>query len=203
MKRAIPIEIPPNFSPIEVWVEPDEQACFVTCRDEIGMSRPGIIAVIELPSGRTVKTLPAGIYPWHLVPDRDGKRLFINNFQSSRISIFDVRRREIVDSIIAQNGPSMMILTPEMNILIVSCFYTDKVLVVDLATKKVTDEISVDGNPTSLASSRDGNLLFVLCGGESTLDVIDMKTKRVVEKYPMLFGAYEFQVAGSEQGLRQ
>jgi DNA-binding beta-propeller fold protein YncE len=127
-----------------------------------------------------------------LVPDPSGKRLYIDNFQSSRISILDVAKREIVDSLIVQNGPSMMTFWPGHNVLVVSCFYTDRVLFVDLSTKQIVKSISVDSNPTSLEFSKDGKELLVLCGGESSLDVIDVEQGIVRERHKMLFGAYAF-----------
>ena len=192
VRRQIPLPIPAQFSPIEAWIAPDKNTCFVTCRNEIGESKPGRILVIDLRDGSVVKSITAGIYPWHLLPDETGRRLFVNNFQSSRISIIDVDRREIVDSLIVQNGPSMMKFLPDRDELAVSCFYTDRVLFVDLKTKTTTKIVEVDANPTTLELSSDGRSMTVLCGGESTLNVIDIASGRATEKYKMLFGAYAF-----------
>jgi hypothetical protein len=192
VKRRVPVPCPPNYSPIEAWIAPDRSECFVTCRNEIGQSKPGLILVLDLHDGRLLKSITAGIYPWHLLPTADGKTLYINNFQSSRISILDVHKMQIVDSIIVQNGPSMMLLQPEQNRLVVSCFYTDHVLFIDLKTKRVVKDIPVDANPTSLEFTPDGKSLYVLCGGESSLDMVDVDRGKVAEKHKMLFGAYAF-----------
>ncbi len=192
IKRKIPLPLPVEYSPIEAWISPNESICFVTCRNEIGESKPGRILVLNLKDGTVMKSIQAGIYPWHIVADAAGKRLYINNFQSSRISIVDVAAREIVDSLVVQNGPSMMRILPESNVLVVSCFYTDKVLFVDLATKEITKIVDVDSNPTSLEFSQDRRTLYVLCGGESSLNIIDVPEGKVRERHPMLFGAYAF-----------
>jgi DNA-binding beta-propeller fold protein YncE len=192
LERQIPLPIPDRYSPIEAWITPNQTTCFVTCRNEIGESKPGLILVVDLRDGRLLKSITAGIYPWHLLPDPTGTKLYVNNFQSSRISIVDVASRTIVDSLVVQNGPAMMTFVPKQNQLAVSCFYTDRVLFVDLATKKIERTIDVDSNPTSLEFSRDGKTLFVLCGGESSLDIIDVAAGRVREKHKMLFGAYAF-----------
>lgn len=192
IERQIPLPIPDQYSPIEAWITPDRSTCFVTCRNEIGESKPGLILVVDLRDGTLLKTITAGIYPWHLMPDPAGTKLYVNNFQSSRISIVDVAHRAIVDSLIVQNGPAMMELVPESNLLAVSCFYTDRVLFVNLGTKEIEKTIDVDSNPTSLEFSRDGKTLYVLCGGESSLDIIDVVAGTVREKHKMLFGAYTF-----------
>ena len=192
VKREIPLPIPAQYSPIEAWIAPDGNTCFVTCRNEIGKSKPGLILVSYLQRGMLLKSITAGIYPWHLLADPAGKKLYVNNFQSSRISIVDVDKREIVDSLIVQNGPSMMRLLPEQGLLAVSCFYTDRVVFVDLKTKEMKKIIDVDANPTSLEFSPEGTTLYVLCGGKSSLDVVDVPAGRVKEKYKMLFGAYAF-----------
>lgn len=193
LRRQIALPIPESYSPIETWVTPDQRTCFVTCRNEIGQSRPGLILVVDMHSGTLLKTITAGIYPWHLLANSTGTTLFVNNFQSSRISIVDVASRDITDSLVVQNGPSMMTLSPNDSDLVVSCFYTDRVLFVNLATKKVERAIDVDSNPTSLQFSRDGHTLYVLCGGESSLDIIDVDRQVVKTRHRMLFGAYAFQ----------
>ena len=192
IQRQIPLPIPIQYSPIEAWIAPDQATCFVTCRNEIGQSNPGLIVVIRLRDGKLIKTITAGIYPWHLLADPTGATLYVNNFQSSRISIVDVAEQAIVDSLIVQNGPAMMVLEPERNLLFVSCFYTDRVLVVNLASKQVEKSIDVESNPTSLKFSADKKTLYVLCGGESSLDIVDVASGTVREKHKMLFGAYAF-----------
>lgn len=192
IKRRIPLPLPLEYSPIEAWISPNENICFVTCRNEIGESKPGRILVLNMNDGSVLKSITAGFYPWHILADARGEKLYINNFQSSRISIVDVARREIVDSIVVQNGPSMMRLLPDRNTLVVSCFYTDKVVFVDLATKKITKIVDVDSNPTSLEFSSDEKTLYVLCGGESSLNIIDVPEGTVKERHTMLFGAYVF-----------
>ena len=192
VKRQISLPIPAQYSPIEAWIAPDQITCFVTCRNEIGESKPGLILVLDLRDGAVIKSITAGIYPWHLLPDPTNRRLYVNNFQSSRISIVDVEKREIVDSLVVQNGPSMMKLLSDRDVLAVSCFYTDRVLFVDLKTKAIIKSVSVDGNPTSLELSPDGKTMSVLCGGESSLNVVDIAEGKVKEKHKMLFGAYAF-----------
>jgi DNA-binding beta-propeller fold protein YncE len=202
IQRQIPLPISVQYSPIEIWIVPDQSKCFVTCRNEIGQSRQGTIIVVDLRSGKLLKSIEAGIYPWHLLADPTNTRLYVNNFQSSRISIVDVAKEAIVDSLIVQNGPAMMLLQPERNVLFVSCFYTDRILAVNLASKQVEQTIDVDSNPTSLEFSRDKKTLYVLCGGESSLDIVDVASGTVSEKHKMLFGAYAFHPVDDRQ-LRQ
>ncbi|HTP12180.1 MAG TPA: YncE family protein, partial [Bacteroidota bacterium] len=192
------LPIPAHYSPIETWITPDQSRCFVTCRNEIGQSLPGLVLVIDMRDGRLLKSITAGIYPWHLLPDPTGTRLFVNNFQSSRISIIDIAQERLVDSLIAENGPAMMTFVPGRSALAVSCFYTDRVVIIDLGTKSIVQSINVDSNPTSLEFSRDGTRLYVLCGGESALDVIDAKHAAVQERHKMLFGAYAFRSIGGD-----
>jgi DNA-binding beta-propeller fold protein YncE len=174
-----------------VWINPEETLAFVTCRGEIGASLPGRIIVVDLVSGKIVKSLRASIYPWHLLPDPSGRVLYVNNFQSSSVSVVDVERQEIVDSFVVQNGPAMMCFAPGTDLLFVSCFYTDNVVAVNTRTHEVEKVIHVDTNPTSLEFI-DGAKLRVLCGGESSLLVVDLRTDQIIERSGLLFGAYAF-----------
>lgn len=192
IKRQIPLGLPDNLAPIEVWIHPSKPIAFVTCRNEIGASQPGSILVVDLASGKTVKRIRAGIYPWHLVPDPSGKRLYVNNFQSSTISVVDIEKQEIVDSLIAQNGPAMMSFVPGRNELLVSCFYTDNVVVLNTLTGATEKVIAVDTNPTSMRISEDEKELSVLCGGESSLVTVNLESGAVLARHKLLFGAYAF-----------
>jgi DNA-binding beta-propeller fold protein YncE len=192
VRRRIPLEMSQELMPVEVWLQPGTDVAFVSCRNRIGLSRPGQILVVDLGTGHTLKVIPAGIYPWHLLPDATGRRLFVNNFQSSRISVVDVARRAIVDSITVQNGPSTMLLASGGRRLYVSCFYTHRLLVVNLVSHSVEHSIPVGGNPTSLLIRDDGRRLDVLCGGESEIDSIDLRSNTVVERWPLPSGAYAF-----------
>jgi DNA-binding beta-propeller fold protein YncE len=200
--RRIPLDLPSELSPVEIWVEPGTDTAFVTCRNRIGETKRGRIEVVDLGTGRRIAIIPVGIYPWHLVPDPSGRRLLVDNFQSSRISIVDVARRAVVDSIVAQNGPSTMAFLPGGAKLLVSCFYTHRLLVVDAATHRVESAIPVGSNPTSLLVAADGSEALVLCGGESEIDRVDLRAHVVRERYPVLFGAYAFQVVDRDHSGR-
>ena len=192
VRRRVPLEMSQELMPVEVWLQPRTDVAFVSCRNRIGLSRPGQILVVDLGTGHTLKAIPAGIYPWHLMPDSTGRRLFVNNFQSSRISVVDVARRAIVDSFTVQNGPSTMLLASGGRRLYVSCFYTHRLLVVNVVSHSVEHSIPVGGNPTSLLLRVDGQRLDVLCGGESEIDSIDLRSNTVVERWPLPSGAYAF-----------
>lgn len=188
-----PLPIPEHYSPIEAWVMPGTDTAFVTCRDSIGTGRPGILSVVDLASGREIKRLAPGIFPWHVLPTPDGRQLVVNNFQSSRLAIVDLASLEVVDSITVENGPASMLFTDGGRTLLVSCFYTGRVLSVDFAARAVKQRMTVGSNPTSLLATRDGSHVWVLCGGESALEMLDTRTGKIVEKHPLLFGAYAVQ----------
>ena len=197
IRRTIPLDLPTQYAPVELWIAPGESTAFVTCRDEIGMSRRGRILVVDLASGAVKRSIVGGIYPWHMVPDASGRRLLVNNFQSSQLSVVDVERAAIVDSISVQNGPAAMAFLPGRGALAVTCFYTDRLLIVNLDTHKVEQTLDVGSNPTSLEISPDGRTAWILCGGEGALDVVDLVASRVIGRHRVLFGAYAFRrVAG-------
>lgn len=202
VRRTIPLDVPPEYSPVELWHEPGTDTALVTCRNQIGMSRPGRILVVDLASGHTVKSIEAGIYPWHMLPDPAGRFLYIDNFQSSRISVFDIARKQIVDSLIVQNGPSTMAFTPKGDKLLVACFYTHHLLVVDPVSHAIDADIAVGANPTSILFLREPHQALVLCGGESDIERVDWGSRRVLERWPVLFGAYAFQLVDRDHSGR-
>lgn len=190
LRSRVALPLPQEFTPIEAWVKPGTDTAFVTCRDSIGRVRPGIIAIIDLAHGTCVKRIVPGIYPWHMVPSPDGKRLYVNDFQSARVSVVDVARAEIADSLVTENGPAAVLPIEGGRTLLVSCFYTHRVLVVDAASHAVRRRFAVGSNPTMLLPSGDGARFWVLCGGESELQLLDVRSGKVVERHVLPFGAY-------------
>lgn len=197
--RQIPLPIPEHMSPIEAWTEPGTTTTFVTCRDSIGTSRRGLVAVVDLANGARLASITPGIYPWHLLPSPDGRRLYVNNFQSSRITVIDVATRTVVDSLMAENGPAFM-RWADNGTLLVSCFYTHRVLAIDVAGRAVTRRIEVGSNPTMMLPGDTPGTLWVLCGGESALQLIELSTGKVLETHPLLFGAYAMQLVTNARG---
>ncbi len=191
--RVIPLALDGDFAPVEAWMNPFETTALVTFRAEIGQSKPGRIAIVNLRAGEVSTVIPAGLYPWHILPTGTGHTLYINNFQSSRISVFDLARGAIVDSIVVQNGPAMMLPVRDQNLLLVSCFYTDRVLFVNTATHAIERELAVDANPTSMEFSADGRTLYVLCGGQSTLLEIETAGWTTTARHHLVSGAYAMQ----------
>ena len=57
IRRQVPLEIPAHYAPVEAWVRPGSDTAFVTCRDEIGQSRRGLILVV--PPGGTHASIGA------------------------------------------------------------------------------------------------------------------------------------------------
>jgi DNA-binding beta-propeller fold protein YncE len=191
--RVIPLSLDGDFTPIEAWVDSSEMTALVTFRAEIGQSKPGRIAIVNLRAGEVSTVIPAGIYPWHILPTGSGHTFYVNNFQSSRISVFDLARGAIVDSIVVQNGPAMMLLVPDRNLLLVSCFYTDRILFINTVTHAIERELAVDANPTSMEFSADRRTLYVLCGGESTLLEIETAGWSTTARHHLVSGAYAMQ----------
>ena len=191
--RVIPLSLEGDFAPIEAWVDSSETTALVTFRAEIGQSKPGRIAIVNLRAGEVSTVIPAGIYPWHILPTGSGHTFYVNNFQSSRISVFDLARGAIVDSIVVQNGPAMMLLVPDRNLLLVSCFYTDRILFINTVTHAIERELAVDANPTSMEFSADRRTLYVLCGGESTLMEIETAGWSTTARHHLVSGAYAMQ----------
>ena len=193
VRRRVPLALPAGYLPVEAWTRPGTDTAFVTFRDSIGRSLRGLVAIVDLRRGTVVKTLSPGIYPWHLVPTRDGTRLLVDNFQSSSIAVVDVAREEVADSLTAENGPSSMLPMADGRRLLVSCFYTHRVLELDLVTHTVLRRFDVGSNPTTLLPVGGGSRVWVLCGGESELQLLDLRSGKLAERHKLLFGAYAIQ----------
>ena len=82
-------------------------------------------------------------------------------------------------------APSVMVATPDGQMLYVACAHGQRVLGVDLATRKVVKTIATDATPSGLALAADGKTLFITCAApQSEVWAVDVARGRVTAKLP-------------------
>ena len=159
---------------INVTATPDGSLGFAAYGEGDGM------AVIDLESGRTLKTLSLGDTPWRAFTTTDGRYMIVPNNGDETVSIVST---ETLAEVARLPGAADMtgVNTGWFDSLaFVISRGDDKVLVIDLDTMTPAGEIALPGTPETGVVTADGAKLYVALSDAGTVAVIDVRAKAVV-----------------------
>ena len=159
---------------INVTATPDGRLGFAAYGEGDGM------AVIDLESGRTLKTLTLGDTPWRAYASGDGRYMIVPNNGDETVSVVSTAS---LDEVARLPGAADMtgVNTGWFDSLaFVISRGDDKVLVIDLATMSAAGEIALPGTPETGVATPDGTRLYVALSDAGKVAVIDMQTRSLV-----------------------
>jgi YVTN family beta-propeller protein len=143
------------------------------------------IGVIELASGKLVRTLPGGQDPESVAVSPDGKALYIANEETAELSTLDLAKGAITQSIKVGQQPEGVSAHPDGKRVYVTCEEDNKVVAVDLSTSEIIAHIPVGKRPRALAWTADGLFGFVTNELDASVSVIDTRTQKVATVIPL------------------
>jgi len=118
------------------------------------------VAAIRLKTG-DVTLIPTGKHPQGGVLSSDGRRLFLANTESNKMSIIDTATKKVSGEIQTGKGPARIALTPDGKTLVYNLQFEPAVGMADVATRKQVAQIPLSGRPLSLTMTRDGRRAFL------------------------------------------
>jgi YVTN family beta-propeller protein len=137
------------------------------------------VSVMDAATNAGVGTVPVDQYPYALVANRSGTRVYVANYNSDTVQVIDTTLNKPVASIPvpAGSGPAAVALNPVETRLYVANLDGQTVSVVDTDTLSIVATIPSPGNPFGLASNPSGSKLYV--ASEPNVYVVDTATNTV------------------------
>jgi YVTN family beta-propeller protein len=134
------------------------------------------VAVFDVASGKTAKTIEMPDSPLGLALSSDGKQLFVTcAAPSSSVCIVDTGSGKITATIPAGHTAMAPVPSPDGKTLYVCNRFNNCVSVIDLAQRKEVNRIAVPREPVAAAVTPDGKLLLVanhIHTGRADADVV-------------------------------
>jgi YVTN family beta-propeller protein len=110
----------------------------------------------------------------------DGRELWAANAQDGTISIIDLAKKEVVQTLAANvRGANRLKFTPDGKLVFVSMLNGADVVALDAATRKEIKRIPVGHGAAGIQMQPDGSRVFVACTPDSYVVVIDVKSLAV------------------------
>ncbi|RPF30116.1 YVTN family beta-propeller protein [Streptomyces sp. Ag109_G2-6] len=106
----------------------------------------------------------------------DETLLYVTNFFAGTVSVVDLSRDSVVDTIPVSTGPYGVAVSHNGDRLYVAHFgsSSDSVSVIDTSSRKVVDTIPVADGPRGVAVNQDGTRLYVTNFFADTVSLIDL-----------------------------
>jgi sugar lactone lactonase YvrE len=138
------------------------------------------ILSLDDPGERTPVALDKDSYPYTVLPDPSGKRLFVSLWGKAAVAVIDLEDKRLAETWPTEQHPTEMALSPDGKTLYVACANSTKVSVLDASAKgKGLETIAcalyptaaVGTTPNSLCLTPDGEMLFVANADNNNLAV--------------------------------
>jgi YVTN family beta-propeller protein len=138
------------------------------------------MAVIDLVTRRTIKTLRLGELPWRAYPSSDGRYIIVPNNGDMTVSIVDTASLEEVARLPGATDMTGVNTGAESTVAFVISRGEDRAVLIDLGTLAPAGEIALPGTPETGVTTPDGAKLYVALSGADKVAVIDTRARRVV-----------------------
>src|SRR5262245_50288341 len=140
------------------------------------------LSMVDVASGKLLRTIPLEAEPYSTLVSADGKTLFVSLWGGAKVLLFDPSTLESKGSVDVGEHPNAMLQSSDGTRLFVACANTNAVWSIDLATSRAVEQIGValypkappGTTPNALALSPDGKTLLVANADNNTVAVVDV-----------------------------
>ncbi|HLK57982.1 MAG TPA: bifunctional YncE family protein/alkaline phosphatase family protein [Chthonomonadaceae bacterium] len=173
-----------NPQALGLAVSPDDTRLYVA----LGMHNA--VAVVSLPDGKLLHTIPVGVAPYRLLLSPDGATLYVANRGGQRAKPDEkqtepsagtpVRVDPVTDA--ARGGSLSVIDTTHLDLLPESRGDTGgKEGEADAAVRRVVTEVNVGRQPSALAITADGQTLYIANSDDDSVSVFDTRRRHMTQ----------------------
>jgi YVTN family beta-propeller protein len=140
----------------------------------------GKMAVIDLRTVKTQKSLNVGTMPWRAFTTANGQYMLVPNNGDETVAVIDTMTQEIVK--VLPGAPDMTGVNTgwfDTTAFVISRG-ADKVLILDLIAMQKVGEISLKSSPETGVITPDGTKLYVALSGSDRVAVIDTQQRKLL-----------------------
>jgi DNA-binding beta-propeller fold protein YncE len=149
----------------------------------------GTVEVVDLQSGKWVRSIPGFKKPQGILYLPDLNKLFVASGDDGMVRVFRGDRLELLDSIHLEVGPNRIVFEPHSNLVYVGYGGKDagkdygEIGVIDARNDKAVGSIKIAAHPSELLLDKSGTTLFVFISISNQVQVIDTNKRQVVSTW--------------------
>jgi YVTN family beta-propeller protein len=148
---------------------------------------PARIAVVDLATGKVVRSIQAGLETEGIEFSTDGKQLLLTNERDSTISVHDIASGKLVKTVdLKRYGerPRGIKRSPDGQHYVATLEFANAFVVLD-PKYEVVKTVKTGQSPYGVAFDRSGKRLFVAAAKSKTLQVFDAQNWQLVKEIPI------------------
>jgi YVTN family beta-propeller protein len=177
---------------------PDEE-CEKLASDK---SKDGI-AIVDVTTRATLRTIPAGSDPEEFDVSPDGTRLFVSNEDADSASIVDLASGKPVANVKVGDEPEGVTISPDGRTVWVTGETDHDITGFDAVTGAIQSRIDVLGRrPRSIGFLPDGSRAYVSNEMSGTVSVVDMMARKTLRQIAMPEGSRPMAILIPPDGTR-
>jgi gliding motility-associated-like protein len=119
------------------------------------------VSVVDLESGKILKVIPVGQWPYGVAVNPDGSRVYISNIMDKSVSVIDAATNQVIATIPVGDHPYGISVSPDGSRVYVANPESNDVSVINALSNTVIASISAAYYPTFTLVSPDGKRLYV------------------------------------------
>ncbi len=157
--------------------KPAEPAASGAAKDD-DSHEPAHIAVVDLDTGRLVRSIAGGLETEGIEFSADGRRLLVTNEADNNVSVHDIATGKLLRKIDLKawgTRPRGIKISPDGKRYVVTLEFSDAFVVID-SNYRVVQAVKTGEAPYGVAFDRAGKRLFVAAARSKTLQVFDADT---------------------------
>lgn len=168
-------------------VGPNRAAAADTPKAYIGLYGDDAVGVLDLVSGRLIRTIKIPDGPEAVIVAPGGGRVYVSSEDATAVSVIDTATDEVIKTLDLGAFPEGMSLSRDGRTLLVAVFGIDKVDVIDTATLTVTAQFTV-AKAHGVTLSADGQAAYIGSQDDphhNAIVVLDVPGRRVAATVPL------------------
>ena len=164
--------------------KPGEPAASGAAAKDDDSHEPAHIAVVDLDTGRLVRSITGGMETEGIEFSADGRRLLVTNEADDNVSVHDIATGKLLRKIDLKTWgtrPRGIKISPDGKRYVVTLEFSDVFVVID-ENYQVVQSVKTGEAPYGVAFDRAGKRLFVAAARSKTLQVFDTETFALVKE---------------------
>jgi len=149
----------------------------------------GVVAVVNLASGKVETLIPTGKNPQGGVMTKDSNWIYLTNNASNTVSVIDTNKRVVTGNIETGNGPARIALTRDEGTLVYNLQAGEGVGFADVRTRAETSRIKLPGHPLSLSLSKDGRIAYLGVQDSDKIAIVSVAERKITSVIDTPVGA--------------
>jgi len=125
--------------------------------------------------------------PSIVISDRNGEFLYISEYTTNKIAVYDVKNKKLVDEFPLSDPPTGLALSDDDRTLFITAGVENgKLYIIDLEKKVIKDVIPVGHSPNSPIPGKNGKFIYINKQFTNDISVIDINSKKEIVRIPVL-----------------